>query len=71
MENKNVLSNINKRKICKWILLFVASISVIYIANTIVRIDVFHAIMKWNLEISHENSIELFFIYWLEIGDIR
>lgn len=58
----------DKRKICKWILLFVASISVIFIANTIVRIDVFHAIMKWNLEVSHENSIELFFIYWLEIG---
>lgn len=58
----------DKRKICKWILLFVASISVIFIANTIIRIDVFYAIMKWNLEMSHENSIELFFIYWLEIG---
>lgn len=58
----------DKRKICKWILLFVTSISVIFIANMIVRLDVFHAIMKWNLKMSHENSIGLFFIYWLEIG---
>ena len=60
----------DKRKICKWILLFVASISVIFIANALIQIDLFHAIMKWNLEMSHENSIELFFIYWLEIGII-
>lgn len=59
-----------KRKICKWILLFVVSISVIFIANMLVRIDVFHVIMKWNLEISNGNLIELFFVYWLEIGII-